>query len=496
MRFFNSIVVLSSILILNKTLAYKKSDILSETGWNDLAVRKNAPTHLSLISQGKIDMTNTTNDDYDRTYYYPASAGEGVDIYFFDYGFNLTYSDFSNTEARTIQCDMILDKGNLTLPSDPKICSNEDLSSNFHGIFSTAFAAGKNNGAAPKANIHAALLKLSDEEQNSKGLELNTILEGIILDLIEGFKYIKNNTLKPNQTIINLSAGNFYPIEVLETENVKELQKIVNEMAQQGTVFIASAGNDGSYAIDKENKRVFLPCALDNIICVGGVENVDISDLRILRPYETKDDDLSKFQYKRIELYYPALVNNTLNYIPCGTNYGVGVDIYAPATFHYRGEINFSVPKPEASNFNSTIYNLSIYGVDTTKINFADETIFIEDYNGIISGTSFSSPLVTGVVATLMSEHPEKVYNSTSILKYLQKISLNNVVTNMPDDVSNYFLNNGKNSVYNSKDSFEEEAEEVKEKETSVFDDESEETQGNSDSEVELELEDEGSESE
>ncbi|ORX38123.1 hypothetical protein BCR36DRAFT_442705 [Piromyces finnis] len=55
---------------------YSKSDILLETQWNNISIKKNTDLHLSLISQGMFN--EKLINKYDTNYYYPESSGEAL----------------------------------------------------------------------------------------------------------------------------------------------------------------------------------------------------------------------------------------------------------------------------------------------------------------------------------------------------------------------------------------------------------------------------------
>jgi len=99
---------------------YNITDIKIDTQWSDVSVEPNAGSHLSLISQSKVDF-NLVNK-YDSNFYYPSTAGEGVDIYIMDNGIDINHIDFDTTD-RTITCDA--ETSAFTLieyePSSPKI---------------------------------------------------------------------------------------------------------------------------------------------------------------------------------------------------------------------------------------------------------------------------------------------------------------------------------------------------------------------------------------
>ena len=81
--------------------------------------------------------------------------------------------------------------------------------------------------------------------------------------------------------------------------------------------------------------------------------------------------------------------------------------------------------------------------------------LFGNRYN-ITTGTSLSAPLVSGVIATLMSEHPEIDYTFETMKELLLDLSLKDVITGIQSlDTPNRFLNNGKKIVYSPVNSYE-----------------------------------------
>jgi len=78
--------------------------------------------------------------------------------------------------------------------------------------------------------------------------------------------------------------------------------------------------------------------------------------------------------------------------------------------------------------------------------------IFGNRYN-VTSGTSLSAPLVSGVIATLMSEHPEIDYTFETMKELLLDLSIKDIIAGIQSlDTPNRFLNNGKkNCLFSSK---------------------------------------------
>jgi len=213
-----------------------------------------------------------------------------------------------------------------------------------------------------------------------------------VLDYI-GFNLLYNGN---NRLVFSMSFGDYYP-EGAYPEFFEYLQYVINLYHDYGTVFVASAGNYNQDIYNTTTEEKFYPCHLNNVICVGATEN----------PYNITSNDSNK---KLINSYRKAEYSN----------YGDNVNIYAPGYHNYA-----------ITNFD--------------KENNKEE--------GLFKGTSGSAPIVAGVVATIMSEHPEINFNYDSMLKYLQNISIKNAIEDIEKDhPSNYFINNGKHIVYSEDD--------------------------------------------
>ncbi|ORX83519.1 hypothetical protein BCR32DRAFT_277923, partial [Anaeromyces robustus] len=215
--------------VLKKTSYYNEIDIQQQAQWDGLEIQNNAPNHLSVISQGKYrgDLINK----YDTNYYYPESAGKNVDIFILDGGFNFNYEEYKSN-GRTTKCDIAVINGriiNKTTSDVPNLCNLDP--EKVHGILVSAVAGGSKNGVAKKANIH--------------GINLNNITYS---NVFTALIYIKNH--------------------------LKKESSLINDMSEEGSIFVASAGNHGRNVHETEELEKFhLPCILDNVICVGGIDN-------------------------------------------------------------------------------------------------------------------------------------------------------------------------------------------------------------------------------
>jgi len=155
-------------------------------------------------------------------------------------------------------------------------------------------------------------------------------------------------------------------------------------------IFVTPAGNENRKVVSSE--LINAPCNFENVICVGGVDN-DINGLKTM-----KTQNYKRWAY---------------------SNYGKEVNIYAPACFYF---------------YYKNYYN--------------------EIISEKICGTSYSTALVSGVLATRISELKDNKQFSDYIKD--TDIGIKNIISNIPSGSNNLFLNNGKrivyskNNVYNS----------------------------------------------
>lgn len=451
--------LLGTIYAKNNEIYYNKNEILSETHWKDVSVMPNAPLHLSVLSQGKFN--EGLYSKYDKNYYYPASAGEDVDIFVFDEGFNYTYDEFSDINAR---CEIIVENGKVSKPDNDKVCFGYFIYD--HGTLVSSAAAGKFSGVAKKANIHGVLVKEKKEDME------NNIFD----DIIAGLKYIKDNGLiKPNKTLFNFSIGYFTTVNEFETgEKYREAQKLINEIIEMGGVIVAAADNIGGTPYDVENDRVKYPCAFDNVICVGGIGSFKISGL---------EDDIVDSSYYTLETksFEVALEGDETYSIDLRSDTGAMVDLYAPFTFHYHGSATFDFE----SGMELALFGVNVFGDNTVPSQEVENAYFIKDIDAFFPGNSFASPIVVGVAATLMSEFPEKKFNYQTILDYLREIGEKDIIHGLPEEYPSLFINNGKKIIYDADLNPMEEDPSIFEEETiSVGNDNDSEIEENIDSEL------------
>ena len=354
---------------------YNITDIKTDTQWSDVSVEPNAGSHLSLISQSKVDF-NLVNK-YDSNFYYPSTAGEGVDIYIMDNGIDVNHVDFDTTD-RTITCDA--ETSAFTLieyePSSSKVKNcTVDAEDQYHGIAVASAAAGTVNGVAKKANVHVIAVNTS------------------ILDYITALKYIEEKAKNPHKTIINISSGMY--------QYSSTFDKQINVLINKGFMIFAAAGNEATDGCSTDLRVAFpndvvndkhYPSGYIDVISVGSINNVN------------EEDGFDKTS----NIYSPAWF----------TNYGSCVDFFAP------GYANLAYISNEETGEKSEKVSLQI-------------------------GTSFSSPIVAGIAATLISEHSEITFNQNIMKQMLLDLSIKGVINDLDDlKTPNHLINIGKQVVY------------------------------------------------
>jgi len=359
---------------------FQVSDIKSHTKWNDVGVRYDTDLHLSLLSQGKY--SENLVHHYDTNYYFPKSGGEGINMIFMDSGFNFNNGEFSNTNQRSVQCAFNVTNAKIAPVSDEKYC--HAYYPNDHGSRVSDCGAGVEHGVASKANIFGVLFN-----------ELNSA------NIIAAFQYIKDNLIVPHKTVINCSFGELFP-KNFNNEAMNHVESLVNEINAMGGVIVVSAGNDGINVNDDFNNYIYFPCAFENTICVGGIDNYDLESV-----------NFDYGSYYRTNVLSSSNAYKKFQY----SNYGKNVDIYAP----------FFV-----------------------RVSFLDS--YYNYMDGIDGGTSYSSPLVAGIAATIMSEYPEMKFNTKKMRDYLVSIGEKNIISRVGDGFPNVFVNNGKHIVYSNDD--------------------------------------------
>jgi len=101
--------------------------------------------------------------------------------------------------------------------------------------------------------------------------------------------------------------------------------------------------------------------------------------------------------------------------------------------------------KADHSNYGANVDIFAPFFVQTQYIDNEDKVIGNQS-----PGTSFSSPMTAGLIATIISENPNIRFNRDSMLNYLLK----NAVPFEVDNKVCYFINNGKHIVYSANNKY------------------------------------------
>jgi len=433
-----------------KTDYYNKKDIKQTTGWKNVSIRKNADLHLSLLSQGKYN--EELVNQYDNNYYYPSSAGKDIDIVIVDSGFNFRHPEFSNKNERTTKCVAKFVDGQRDYNITAEYCGTDNpgfISTNeYHGEWVSDVAAGLKHGVAPKANVY--------------GVSADASFSGFITAV----EYVADHLIRRHKTVVSLSLGQFFPIEG-ESEERDRWIKVIKNITQKGAIVVAAAHNFGEDTYNIEKNKQMLPCVLDNVICVGGtdtIEGLEVSDKEFfleiklealrLRGYDPELIAKIAEQYNSLNLEeMEDIIHNTIIEVKKAER--EDKIIYDNIKFGILNKKFENLMKSSNTTITYKLGEWSDYGRD---VDIYGPGLFYAEYQNINSenvdvynhGTSFATPIVSGVIATIMSEHPHVKFTPKTMLDYLNKTGLKNIVSGVPEGYPNVFINNGKQLVYSS----------------------------------------------
>lgn len=288
-----------------------QSEVKKEAGWkNNASRRMETSTHLSVLSQGKYDSQYIVN--YDDAYYYPETAGSGVDVFVIDLGFNFRLNEFNKQRHN---CWAYAKNGKIVMYDSGKdVCFGDDVNelddvAKNHGTILAEVIGGAEHGVAPKANIHAVVLT------NGKGLP--------VADIMAALQAIKD--YKSNKKVIVISHMYILKPNQRSATQVLNFEDLINDVTES-SVFVNCAGNESSPI---NGDKVFYPCIVDSVFCIGSIDN----DVNNLKSMNTNSYKLASF-----------------------SNYGKEVNAYAPGAFLVSYQTYYS----------ENIYNQKKYGSSYT----------------------------------------------------------------------------------------------------------------------------------
>jgi len=417
----NVIIVIPDVKMEENAISNERLKILKNfSPWKNPCVKGSTYNYLSLISQNWYNSTAP----YDENYYYPSSAGKGINIFILDKGFNFRHFEYSNKDDRTAQCLISISQEGIYGEFND-LCSYEYEDN--HGNAVADIAGGLTNGVANKANIYGIVIYRDKVAYTSTFIKALEFINQFYLN-VRNPKNVENFIYK---TVINISSAiymNDYEKRTYDRERrlLNYLYNLIEVMSNKGSVFVASAGNDSVLA-----DNFSYPCTFDNVICVGAIDNIGINDGYYVMDRIIKNENntliypnhdewkmIKENALKRYNLIYENLIESknmtAMNYrTAIYSNYGRMVDIYAPGF-------------------------VKIYYQDTDGVNHPKYE----------AGTSFSAPIVAGVAATIMSENPNYYFNTKRMKEYLYEIGLKNVIYGIRAGHPNVFINNGKHLNY------------------------------------------------
>jgi len=371
---------------------YNEQEILDETEWEELSVRENSYLHLSLISQGHY--YKDVIGQYDNNYYYPSSAGKDVDIIIMDSSFNFTYFEFENTDDRTVECTASFVDGKPVLGD----CGHSEI---YHGEQVADTVGGIKHGVANRANIYGVAIPCTDEGDIKES------------DILAALQFILENMIRrKHKTIINVSSGSWAKEE---HQFFDQYRDIVKKITEKGGLVVCSAGNNGNKILPGLNGDYYIPCSYNTTICVGAT---------------------SSYRWGgQVQSYDRAHYSN----------FGSFVDIFAPGTVI----VEYIGPLIEKICIDNPYCDLEGQFPSFRYYNIRNETIEMGIRNDDLDGTSYSSPIAAGVIATYMSEHPEIDFDKRTVLTWLYDQSIpiqyRNNEFKFEDGI---MINNGKHIVY------------------------------------------------
>jgi hypothetical protein len=342
----------------------------------------------------RIDQRSGTND----TYQY-CGLGSGTTIYIIDGG----------VDARVPEFGSRLEKGaNVAPAEDPNVypdwanfdatnpCGNRDIVGVGHGTAVATVAAGSTLGVARGARVMSVRFR-------------SCTTGGSDTSLTNALKWLRrapNSPLPANPyydaaagrptgpAIINISQASLHNLTDPETTIEEELRTLMNS----GFIVVVSANNQGG----QDTARNYIPSRLSysnplipfsapqRVISVGGTKLVNGNDVRWV-----------------CENTSAAQCSTEI-----GSNYGIGVDLWAPAYDIQSGHIYSLLPVQGEDPWWDDTANQQTAMMRRPMIYNTAEVGGARVYAR--SGTSFASPLVAGVLARIASED-SSIFNVNSV---------------------------------------------------------------------------------
>ncbi|KAL1925320.1 uncharacterized protein VTP21DRAFT_203 [Calcarisporiella thermophila] len=198
-------------------------------GKDDGNRRPNVVTQQNPRSYGLIRISQRRRD-YSQPYRYPATAGEGVDVYVLDTGVFVGHRDLS---------------GRAYYGANFVSESSDDLAG--HGTHIACIIAGTQFGVAKKAHIYSVKI-------------LNRFGAGAISGLIAGVNWVANHHWRSRKSVVNLS---------LIGPKSKAIEDALGSLVKRGVNIVVAAGNEMADACEAS------PSGEPAVLTVGATNKFD-----------------------------------------------------------------------------------------------------------------------------------------------------------------------------------------------------------------------------
>ena len=290
-------------------------------------------------------------------------TGAGVHVFIVDLGIHTASNEDEFGDSQ-------LGPRVLTDPTQSySLNGTNDCSSNSHGTRVASIVGGSRFGVAKRVWLHP----IRANHQCASGRN-ESFISGLrsIIEIVQGGATPAVVNISMNIPAYD-SEGNELTPTFRDDENVThlyhpEIRKLIGQLIDLNVTVVASAGNrtlaEGRFPAG--DARNFIPSDIAEVIVVGGI-----------------DRELERWVKKSSDPAFPAACGDpdgfpreTLQGVECGSNGGPAVDLWAPAD-SIRAAYNPTTDQTLAS------------------------------YGGVLSGTSFAAPFVTGLVALYLQDNPQ-----------------------------------------------------------------------------------------
>jgi len=178
-----------------------------------------------------LDRVSQRSLPLDKSFEYPDSAGEGVDMYTIDTGIYVEHEDFEDRATWGFNA----------------IAGSADRDGNGHGTHCSGTMAGALHGVAKRANLYAVKV-------------LNDWGSGTWSDVIAGIEWVAMQHKPGKKSVANMSLGGGF---------VQAVNSACNAAVEQGVHLAVAAGNNAGDACNSS------PSSAELVVTVGATDIAD-----------------------------------------------------------------------------------------------------------------------------------------------------------------------------------------------------------------------------